>query len=998
MTQPEFSGTREELLKRYNDLQLRVTRFSAVEQQMINIRNRLDHEIAMHRRMHDCNKKALLEMSDNEFSKFIAESVVDIFEVQVGLIMITHTDLPGSQVPGIEGAYVADEDYAKIQTILTSLCELNTTGNILKIEPSDFESLKPMLPLKQAYGIQLTDRENNISLVIAGGILEGGVLLYDTLDKERDIIFSLFAQQVLAQVVNRKKNKTIIRQVDKIETSGKRLAKITEGFLSFGTSPKDNIDLLTKLCRELLNANSSLYFRLDQSSVQCFGKCETEIGETKNCDLCFSFFKNVTDDAFIFYGPDEISTLKKTHTCHFDEMKTFIGCAVLVENKPLGFLAIIYTRDYVLDENDQQVMKIISAGIGVEELRSISVENLRKNEQLLASVVQTQQELICRFLPDTTLTFVNKPYCKAFGMTEDQLLGTKVLDLFPASKHLELLEELNHISADHPSYTSIHPALLPDGTQVWQEWTETGIFDHQNQVVEYQSIGRDITESKQAEQERIARGVAEDSNRAKSMFVANMSHEIRTPMNAILGYADILDSALTNKEHKEYLASIKTSSKTLLTIINDILDLSKIEAGKIELHFDVINTESFFSQFQRIFAPKLEEKKLLYKVDIAPSTPAGLYIDEVRLLQIISNLISNAIKFTNAGHVLLKVYPESLKIVEDTPQKSGTFADLVIEVKDSGIGIPHHLQRSIFEEFVQAEDRQTQGTGLGLAITKRLVDLMHGSISLTSSSDQGSTFKIVLPEVVCFENFHHALPEDKVNPEFIEFEKATILVVDDFEINRNYLHDALKDTNISVVMASNGHQALIKVKKEKPQLIITDIRMPVMDGFELLKKIREDATLCHIPVIAYTASAMTESTKRIVNSDFAGMLVKPVLLRELYVELCKHLPYKSTMPETVDQHSVNEYVEERIVRLEELIETLDNDFTTRCDAFKKRQPIAEIKDFGHDLKNLGQLHHANNLIHYGDEMIRSAENFDIERILVFINRFPELVNKLKVLL
>jgi CheY-like chemotaxis protein len=239
------------------------------------------------------------------------------------------------------------------------------------------------------------------------------------------------------------------------------------------------------------------------------------------------------------------------------------------------------------------------------------------------------------------------------------------------------------------------------------------------------------------------------------------------------------------------------------------------------------------------------------------------------------------------------------------------------------------------------------------------------------------------------------LPEDKVNPEFVEFEKATILVVDDFEVNRKYLKDALKNSNISVIMASNGKQALMKAQKEIPALIITDVRMPKMDGFELLKHIKEDKALCRIPVIAYTASAMTESRMRILNSDFDGLLVKPVLVSELYMELCKHLPHKSTAPEKTDESTVNAEIRENIRNGKELLTSLETGFATRIDSFKKRQPISEIKDFGTDLKTLGQLHNSNILINYGDEMIRSADNFDIEKILVLINKFPELTIKLK---
>ncbi len=997
---PEFSGTYEELLKKYTDLQLRVTRFSAVEQQMINIRNRLDHEISMHKRMHGVNKRALLEMPDDEFSKFISESVVDIFEVEVGLAIIVDTDTPGLLTAGVEGASIAAEEFQQIHSVLTSLCLSGTSGNILKIEPSDYELLRPLLPLKQAYGIQLTDQHNKISLLIAGGILETGVLLYEPLDKDREIIFSLFAQQMLAQVVNRKKNKTIINQVEKIETSGKRLAKITDSFLSFGAIPNENIDLLTKLCGELMKADVAVYFRMDQNFIHCIGKCETEAGlkHDNNCDLCLNLLNNLKDDSFLFYKSDEIQYLKNQHTCFFHEMKTFIGSSVLLENKQLGSLAIIYRRDYAPDENDKQIMKIICAGIAVEELRSISIEKLRQHEQLLASVVQTQQEMICRFLPDTTLTYVNKPYCKAFGKTETQLLGTKVIDLLPDALSTEILGKLSQINTEHPSHTAIQQIQTQDGGFVWQEWTDTAIFDKQNHIVEFQSIGRDITESKQAELERIAREVAEDSNRAKSMFVANMSHEIRTPMNAILGYADILDSALTSKVHKEYIASIKTSSKSLLTIINDILDLSKIEAGKLELHFDIVNTELFFSQFQRIFAPKFEEKNIIYKLEIKPSTPAGFCIDEIRLLQIISNLIGNAIKFTGKGEIKLTVCAENIRVDEKLPLKSDTFADLVIEVNDTGIGIPEDLQEIIFNEFVQADDRKTQGTGLGLAITKRLVTLLGGSVSLTSSLNTGSTFKVIIPGVACSDDAKRKISEDDFIPEFIQFEKSLILVVDDNKENRNYLKDALKNSGITVSMASNGNQALTIARKKLPRLIIADIRMSRMDGFELLKLIRADENLHHIPVIAYTASAMKSSKERILDHDFAGLLIKPVLVSELYKELCRHIPFTSKEHVANGQSFMHDDNKEDVHQLRELIQTLETRFVKKCEAFTSRQPIAEIKEFGDGLIHLGRAHNAKNLISFGEEMLHAANDFNIERILVLINKFPELLNKLKALI
>jgi two-component system sensor histidine kinase/response regulator len=240
------------------------------------------------------------------------------------------------------------------------------------------------------------------------------------------------------------------------------------------------------------------------------------------------------------------------------------------------------------------------------------------------------------------------------------------------------------------------------------------------------------------------------ANNAKSEFLANMSHEIRTPMNAVLGYAELLGSMLEEKNQRDYLESIKSSGRSLLTLINDILDLSKIEAGKLELQFEFVNSQSFFSEFERIFSLRLSEKGLKFILDISSGTPAGIYIDDARLRQIILNLIGNAVKFTEQGSIKLKVYTENPQITSYTNNKTEEFIDIIIEVTDTGTGISKEMQEEIFNPFVQVQGQNVKkygGTGLGLAITYRLVHLMNGTITLQSRLNIGSSFKIRIPEV-----------------------------------------------------------------------------------------------------------------------------------------------------------------------------------------------------------------------------------------------------------
>ena len=235
----------------------------------------------------------------------------------------------------------------------------------------------------------------------------------------------------------------------------------------------------------------------------------------------------------------------------------------------------------------------------------------------------------------------------------------------------------------------------------------------------------------------------------KSEFLANMSHEIRTPMNAVLGYAELLGFMLEDKTQRDYIESIKSSGRSLLTLINDILDLSKIEAGKLELQFEFVNSQSFFSEFERIFSLRLSEKGLKFILEISSGTPAGIYIDDARLRQIILNLVGNAVKFTEKGSIRLKVYTENPQIINYSKGKTEEFIDLIIEVTDTGIGISKEMQEEIFNPFVQGQGQNVKkygGTGLGLAITQRLVQLMNGTIDLDSQLNKGSSFKIKIPE------------------------------------------------------------------------------------------------------------------------------------------------------------------------------------------------------------------------------------------------------------
>jgi signal transduction histidine kinase/PleD family two-component response regulator len=488
------------------------------------------------------------------------------------------------------------------------------------------------------------------------------------------------------------------------------------------------------------------------------------------------------------------------------------------------------------------------------------------------------------------------------------------------------------------------------------------------------------------------------ANKAKSEFLANMSHEIRTPMNAVLGYAELLGFMVEDKTQRNYIESIKSSGRSLLTLINDILDLSKIEAGKLELKFEYVNSQAFFSEFEQIFSLRLSEKGLKFILDISSGTPEGIYIDDARLRQIILNLIGNAVKFTEKGSIRLKVYTENPQMIKYSKGKIEEFIDLIIEVTDTGVGISQEMRTEIFNPFVQGQGHSIKkygGTGLGLAITQRLVQLMNGTIELDSLLNKGSSFKIKIPGVSYLRDFGKRTEEIQLDPADIVFEKATIIVADDIEHNRKYLIDALKNTNIEIVEAEDGEEALSLAKRRVPDLIITDIRMPILNGFDLLEKLKSDDALKHIPVIAYSASVMKDQKDRIRESEFTGLLIKPVQVTELYLELMNNLQYKSTRNTETEQIKSEISYAKEIIDLTGLIHTLDILCNDIWQTFHTRQPIDEIMNFGNQLIMLGNDHNAKVIKEYGEELVNSAESFNIEAIINLIRKFPGLIDFLK---
>ncbi len=382
-----------------------------------------------------------------------------------------------------------------------------------------------------------------------------------------------------------------------------------------------------------------------------------------------------------------------------------------------------------------------------------------------------------------------------------------------------------------------------------------------------------------------SRDIAEKANSAKSEFLANMSHEIRTPMNAIIHFSQLALREKMSEESRDCIKQVHSSSKSLLRIINDILDLSKIESGKLDIEHTNFTVNSLLKEVTDSLRINAAKKGLALNIDMPDTLQCELSGDPLRVRQILTNLISNAIKFTEHGEITIEVR-EQTRILGNTV--------LEFRVIDTGIGMTDEQQKKLFQPFQQADTsttRQYGGTGLGLYISKKIIEILQGTISVESIYGKGSTFSFRLP-------FEHADPEKDLEREQTIYQEnlakdlasiggAEILVVEDNTANQVILTSILKNSNLQISIAENGKEALEKLNNRSFDLILMDIQMPVMDGYEATRAIRRHAKWAKLPIVAMTANAMQEDVKKCLDVGMNAHLSKPLELEKLHEALVK---------------------------------------------------------------------------------------------------------------
>ncbi len=475
--------------------------------------------------------------------------------------------------------------------------------------------------------------------------------------------------------------------------------------------------------------------------------------------------------------------------------------------------------------------------------------------------------------------FVNDAFCRLYGFEKHEILGSNFKQSSGPERAGKLREMYSQVYTTGRPIKAFEYQIFPrNRPPMFVEQSISLERDAQGRPVGFLAITRDCTDRKHVQQELAkAKEVAESANRAKSEFLANMSHEIRTPMNGIIGMAALaLDTELTPQQ-TDCLMTIRNEADSLLTIVNDVLDFSKIESRRIELERVTFALDEVIADVVKPLAVRARQKGIALSSGIATDAPPLLVGDPVRVKQIVTNLLANAIKFTERGSVGLEVTVDERR--EDR-------ATLHVRVTDTGIGIPADKRETIFEPFRQVDGSMTRrfgGTGLGLAISSTLVELMGGRLSVDSEPGVGSTFHFVAPFII-------ALPGARVDARGAgrvpgrPARAARVLVAEDNIVNQRVAAGLLTKRGHEVTVVNNGREALAALQRGSFDLVLMDVQMPDMDGFEATSAIRvwERETGRHVRIVAMTAHVMTGDRERCLAAGMDGYLSKPIDQRSLF--------------------------------------------------------------------------------------------------------------------
>jgi PAS domain S-box-containing protein len=593
--------------------------------------------------------------------------------------------------------------------------------------------------------------------------------------------------------------------------------------------------------------------------------------------------------------------------------EAFIDASLLVTiNFPLiyyfYFLPLIRFNNLVNENREELLAKNTALEIEVNtnkrqaqslELLMADRKKIDAERERLLKILNEASDFIGMADMQANLTYLNPAGKRMVGLAEDvDVLTLKIHDMHTHEAAQFVLNVGIPYVLEHDSWQSENTLLHKSGHEIAVSQILSLHRDSKGNPAFLSSIMRDITGVKQAEQAMLdAKEAAETLAQSKTDFLANMSHEIRTPMNAILGLSEL---ALHSKENNQndYLEKIHGASENLLTILNDILEFSKLDSTGIEIDSEYFNLSLLVNNLNNLFEETARQKNLTFELEVSPEVQRHLIGDALRLQQVLTNLLNNSIKFTQTGFVRLRI---SVSQQDDKPIL------LTFSIEDSGIGISQEQQKLLFQPFTQADTSITRrfgGTGLGLVISQKFIRLMGGEISLESTLHQGSHFWFTLPfeiskkshstEFLPVKQNKRATTEQLEEAAKLLFNKR-VLLVEDMPLNQQVASEFLRNAKLRVVVADNGKEALEILEFSTFDVILMDIQMPIMDGFEATKIIRDNPQWATIPIIAVSAGVTLNEQEKYQRAGMNDFLPKPINPLQMLEKIKQNLVLSSNV-------------------------------------------------------------------------------------------------------
>ncbi|MFW5501562.1 MULTISPECIES: PAS domain-containing hybrid sensor histidine kinase/response regulator [unclassified Maridesulfovibrio] len=545
-------------------------------------------------------------------------------------------------------------------------------------------------------------------------------------------------------------------------------------------------------------------------------------------------------------------------------------------------------------EKGKNPTEVIATIEDISERKAVE-EELARTEARFKIMAENTKDLIYYFsVPDKSFKYVSPACLDVTGYPP----GTFYADsqFFFNMVHPDWLEFMHQQWMDmaHGKMSPLVEYQIIDryGKTKWLQQSNVPFYDEVGNPIRVEGIVRDVTELKNAlERVEQEKAKAEAASRTKSEFLANMSHEIRTPLNGIMGMLQLMESETKTPKQGEYLNAAMQASKRLNNVLSDILDLARVEAGKLNLNNKEFNPANELKHVFELFEVTSRHSGVNLKLELPPELPKTVTGDPARLQQVLTNIVGNALKFTHEGHVLITAQ----LLTHSTPGN----CHILFTVEDTGVGIAEDKMNLLFQSFTQASEgftRQYQGAGLGLSICKRLTELMGGTIAVESTAGEGTTFYISIPFNIpdcqsLSQKHSKAKPETKNS-----FGEYRILIAEDEKINRLYTKQYLEQQGFTVETVTNGQEVLDKLFYEDFSMVLMDVQMPIMNGMEATKAIRKGEAGAHnkrIPIVAITAYAMHGDREQFIEQGMNDYIAKPMIKEELYKVIMRTLQLNS---------------------------------------------------------------------------------------------------------